>query len=245
MVSPRLLVAVGVDFEARGLRRRLTWRHAASGVARPGICVVGVAATRLDRLDAAIGETAGRGGVTLLVTGLAGGCAPEARPGHLIVGHPVESAWASAPSDRAVEPDPELVRRAVALLGRLGLPHHVGRLWTVPEVVGTPEAKRALWRDRGVLAVDMESAPVLAWAAAAGVPALVVRGIADGPADVLETAVASLTGPDGTLRVRGLGALAREPRTVAGALRIWRRSRLALDRLATFAGAFARLLCAR
>ncbi len=46
-------------------------------------------------------------------------------------------------------------------------------------MVATAEAKAALFASSGAVAVDMESSVILAHAAAAGCPTLVVRGVSD------------------------------------------------------------------
>ena len=62
---------------------------------------------------------------------------------------------------------------------RAGASARHGTLVTSREVVATPEAKAALFARTGAVAVDMESSLILAAAAAAGCPTLVVRGVSD------------------------------------------------------------------
>jgi nucleoside phosphorylase len=173
----------------------------------------------------------------ILVTGLAGGCAPDAVPGDIVVASEV----GPTPSGAWVTPAAGLVERAVAALQTAGLAYRVGRLLTASSLVATAEAKADCWRRHQALAVDMESAGVLAWAARAGVPALAVRAIADGPAEALPPALARLIGPDGVIRPRIALECAARPAVVGAAWRLWRRSRRALDGLGRFLAAFTSL----
>ncbi len=114
----------------------------------------------------------------------------------------------------------------------------MGRLLTVSEPMATPAAKAACWQDHGAVAVDMESAPVLRWAREAGIPALAVRAVADGPADPLPRALVTAVDARGRVRPSVLLGWAARPALVGSAWRLWRRSRVALDRLARFLSAF-------
>lgn len=108
---------------------------------------------------------------------------------------------------------------------------------TVSEVVSTPAAKAERWRTEGAVAVDMESAHALDWAARAGLPALAVRAVADGPTDPLPPALARAIGPTGRVRIPAVLGWAAQPGLLRPAWRVWRRSRLALDHLARFLAA--------
>jgi adenosylhomocysteine nucleosidase len=194
------------------LRRTLTVR------------TVGPRAARLDRLDLPHGPQPS----ALLVTGLAGGCEPGLAPGDVILGDPVAVA---GPPRREVEPDPELRRRAVRALDAAGLRYRTGRLLTVDEVVTGPAEKARWWRSDGAAAVDMESAHVLDWARRAGLPALAVRVVADGPGDEVPAALLGV----------GAGTVARllaRPALLAPAWRLGRRSGRALESLGRFMRAF-------
>jgi adenosylhomocysteine nucleosidase len=237
-----LLLVVAVDFEARLLARRLGligWsspRGRAGEPARPGLVLqrIGPAGAELPRLAPALAALQPSG---VLVAGLAGGCAPDVTTGDILVGSRVGSA-----GDRTwLAPDRDLERRALAALTGAGLSHRVGPLLTVGEIVATPGAKADCWRSHGVLAVDMESVHVLRWAREAGLPALAVRAVADGPADTLPPAL--LRGIDAVGRVRPAAVLGwvTRPTLVGAAWRTWRRSLTALDQLARFLAAFTTL----
>lgn len=193
---------------------------------------MGPGATELDRLDG--------GGLpaapwAVLVTGLAGGCEPGLRPGDVVVGDPVVSLSGAPGSDAA---DSRLRTRAVRALDAAGLRYRVGSLLTVDDVVTTPGAKAAWWQTRGVLAVDMESGHVLAWARRAGLPALAVRAIADGPDDEVPRELVRMLGADGRVRPMAVAALVGRPALVGAAWRLRRRTRQALGSLARFIHAF-------
>ena len=222
---------MAVDFEARGLVRRLR-RSAGPGAApAPLIRTVGLGSAGLPGLEP---ELEALRPVAVLVAGLAGGCAPDVRPGEVVVGCPVGPTV----SGDWIEPGPSLVEAALTALRASALPHRVGRLWTAPAMMATAEVKRELWRTRGTVAVDMESAHVLDWARRAGLRALAVRAIADGPRDRVPPALVRVVSPAGLLRPCQVARWLGQPTLVAAAWRLWRRSGRALDHLARFLTAF-------
>jgi nucleoside phosphorylase len=226
---------VAVEFEARALRARLGLSDPAAprrGAALT-LYTVGPGAGALPRLQARLEALEAR---AVLVTGLAGGCGPAVAAGDVIVGSAAgptaDGAWLGG--------DPRLLAQAVRALEGASLPHRVGRLLTVPEVVATPEAKARCWRTHQALAVDMESAVVLAWAARAGLPALAVRAVSDGPTESLPPALARAVGPEGGLRASHVLGWLGQPALLPAAWRLWRRSSAALDHLGRFLAAFTR-----
>lgn len=221
---------MGVEYEARAIRGRL------GRSLPPGAVIfrtVGPGASALPRLGPDLGRL---GADAVLVTGLAGGCAPDVAPGDVVVA----SAVGPSPQGGWLAPDPGLLRRAVRALESAPLPYHTGRLLTVCDVVATPGAKADCWREHAALAVDMESAHVLTWARRVGLPALAVRVIADGPRDALPPAVARAVGPGGAVRPSTVFGWVGRPILLGAAWQLWRRSRIGLDRLARFLAAFTR-----
>jgi uridine phosphorylase len=185
----RVLILTAVDVEARALARHLglvrdpatPWPHFRGGALE--VATVGVRACRLV-------ERAGRLGPHDLVVsaGACGALAPELAAGDLVVPlvvvGPDGRRWPAAPLR--------------------GLPG-AGALLGVTGVVETAAHKSRLWLETGALAVDMESAAVLAWAAERGVPAAVVRGVSDDAERGIPAALAAAVGDDG--RVRPLRAV--------------------------------------
>jgi adenosylhomocysteine nucleosidase len=231
MREDRLLVVAGLALEARGVlqglppvtRRRLTVR------------VVGPRAAVLDRLDLTQISPAP---AALLVTGLAGGCGPGLEPGDVVVGDSVGTPGLEGDGHGG---DPALRRRAIRALAAARLRYRAGRLLTVDEVVTTPAAKALWWQAEGALAVDMESAHVLAWARRAGLPALAVRAVADGPADDVPPELLGAVGGDGRMRPWAAASLLGRPVLLGAAWRLGRRSRWALGNLSRFLRAFVDL----
>ena len=180
-------------------------------------------------------EWAAVGPSAVVSVGLAGGCAPDIRSGELVVG----TAVGPGPDGEWLAADEALAARARAALAVARVPHRLGRLLTAGAVIATPRAKAECWTRHGAVAVDMESAHVLAWARAVGVPALAVRVVADGPDEPLPPALLGALGPDGAVRPLALLGWLGRPRLLAAAWRAWRQSAAALDHLARFLAAFA------
>lgn len=134
----------------------------------------------------------------LVSFGLAGGLAPELRAGSVVIPARVRVGSETLSTDLALSAD----------LGgaddRCLLGHDT--------IVGSAEAKRALWLETGAVAVDLESGAVACVARAHGVPFAVLRVICD-PAGLSlpPAAVVALdhAGAIGVLRV--IGSLLRRP----------------------------------
>ena len=185
----RVLVLTAVDVEARGLARRLglarisssAWPHFAGGVLE--VACVGLRASQLraraDRL---------RPADLVVSAGACGALAPTLSVGELVVPDIVVDLggqrWPTAP------------------VGRLAA---AGTLLTVAQVLETPAQKSRLWLETGARAVDMESAPILAWAAERGEPGAVIRAVSDGAERGVPASLAASVGEDG--RVRPLRAV--------------------------------------
>jgi len=133
----------------------------------------------------------------LLVAGVAGALDPRLRPGDLVVATEVRSGG-------TVVPCPSAPLLATALRRR-GLPVHLGPLVSSPRLV--TGAARGLLAADGELAVDLESAALVA----GGGPVAVVRAVVDTPSHPLAA--------PGTV-VRGLRAL-RALRAAAPAIAEW------------------------
>ena len=185
----RVLVLTAVDVEARGLARHLglprlrqsAWPHFAGGALE--IACIGLRASQLATRAPALGTFD-----LVISAGACGALAPDLAAGDLVVPEIVVDAagrrWPASP-----------LRRFPA----------AGTLLTVSDVVETATQKSRLWLETGARAVDMESAPTLAWAAARGAPAAVIRAVSDGAERGVPAALAASVGDDG--RVRPLRAL--------------------------------------
>jgi len=134
----------------------------------------------------------------IICTGFAGGLDPQLATADLVIGENLSA--------------PELLARARALAPPAGR-CVVGGVISRAEPVESVEAKTALFRETGALAVDMESETVAAACRAAGVPLLVVRTISDPAGAPLPVPFADWFNLDGQKpRVFGLlKYLARHP----------------------------------
>ncbi len=147
---------------------------------------------------------AGVGDGPVAVLGVAGGIAPQVLPGDVVVASEVRSE-----TEAFACPSAPLL---AALLRRAGVRVHVGPLVTLSgSKPATTPAERQRLLESGALAVDMESAPIAAAAAAAGAPLAAVRCVTD-------TAQAPLLHP-GIVK-RGISAL-RTLRRIAPLLQQW------------------------
>jgi hypothetical protein len=126
-------------------------------------------------------------------------------------------------------------------LAAAGLRYRVGPLLTVDEVVTSPAEKASIWKGHGALAVDMESAHVIAWARRAGFPAMAVRAVADGPDDEVPPELLRAVGADGRMRPAAVARVLSRPALAGAAWRLGRRSRRGLESLARFVRAFVDL----
>jgi adenosylhomocysteine nucleosidase len=220
-----VLVLTAVDLEARGLARHLglapvggaRWPHYRGGALE--IAGIGVRGTCLEE------RVAGGPPPSLVVSaGACGALAPDLAAGDLVV---PETVMAPTGARHATDPWPGLLR--------------AGALLTVAELVETPAAKARLWVATGALAVDMESATILAWARARGVPVVVVRGVADTAQQTVPADLAALVEPGGGVRAgRALRVALGRPRAVADAVTLGRGTAAALKTVAAALGRIAR-----
>jgi adenosylhomocysteine nucleosidase len=218
------LVLTAIDLEARALARHL-------GLDRVGGC--DRAYFRGGRLEVAsvgvraafLGERAAPAPDMIVVAaGACGGLAPDLAPGALVVPEVVIDA-----SGRRFPTDP------LAGLAR------AGTLLTVSDVVATPRDKARLWIETGALAVDMETAVVMAWARAHGVAAAAVRAVADSATAAIPADLAAAVEPTGRVRAgQALRAALARPRAVADALALKRSTDAALKAVAAALGRAAR-----
>jgi hypothetical protein len=146
----RIGIVTGLDVEAR-LARRLSDRVACSAG------VPGQAAREAEKLISA-------GAEILMSFGIAGGLAPDLPPGTLIV------------ADRIVTEDatyPSVSTLAASLSAR------IGALYGDIRIASQPSDKESVFSLTSALAVDLESGETARVAAAAGIPFMALRAIAD------------------------------------------------------------------
>jgi adenosylhomocysteine nucleosidase len=175
------------------------------------------------------------GAAALVSFGLAGGLAPELRPGDLLLPETVRIAGA-----RVWPVNPIWRERVHACLVAAGLRPGAGVIVGSERIVATATDKRALFDATGAQAVDMESHEVAAVAAAAGLPFLVLRALADPYDQVIPQVAREALRPDGRVRFQGLlGGLFRErggAMALLGLARQSARGLLCLRRAAALAG---------
>ncbi len=175
---------------------------------------------------ASLGARAARCHPPSLVIG-AGACgalAPDLSVGDLIVPEAVVTTY----GDRWPTAPLPAVRRAGVLL-------------TVAETISTAEEKAKLWITTGALAVDMESASILAWARARGVAAAVVRAVSDHARAGVPPDLTALVESDGRVRTgAALRAMLARPSALADAITLGRGTSAALKAVAAALGRVAR-----
>jgi hopanoid-associated phosphorylase len=175
------------------------------------------------------------GAVGLVSFGLAGGLAPQLRPGDLLLPEAVRNAELASWSV-----DPIWRERIHARLAAGGLEPRPGTLVGSDRIVATASDKRALSEATGAQAVDMESHQVAAIASGAGLPFLVVRALADPHDQAIPQIAREALTPDGRVRLRAtLGGLIRQPGELMALLRLGRQSArglASLRRAAALAG---------
>jgi adenosylhomocysteine nucleosidase len=191
----------------------------AYGNERARVAAIGPGAGRLEERLTRLAE--GLSAPILVSAGLCGGLDPSISRGDLVVPEAVLEGRERHP---VVEQ----------------LPGHVARggLLTVSAIVATPGEKARLYVETGALAVDMESAQVLAAARRRGWGALVVRAVSDDAREALPAGL--LAAVDAGGRVRPGGALVAL--YGAGLWRVLALRRAAAVGLAAVAGALRPLL---
>jgi adenosylhomocysteine nucleosidase len=175
-----MIVVVGLKFEAR----------IAAG---PGVQVIcsGDGQDLAPSLSRAIMVGDCRG---LVSFGVAGGLAPNLKPGTCVVGSAIVSG------STRLQTDPEWTKRLLRTI-----PNAVsGVLAGVPAPVASPAAKRRLHEKTGAIAVDMESHIVASVAAAHGLPVAAIRVITDPAVRALPAAALAAMRPDGTTDIAAM-----------------------------------------
>jgi nucleoside phosphorylase len=228
-----ILILTGIDLEARALARELevpalrAFGFPVFGRAGVRVAAVGLRATRLQSRWAPLLDGLSRPAV--ISAGVCGALAPSLATGDVVV---PEAVIGLTGERRDIAP-PDGIRAALG-----APPSGGGCLVTTAHVVATPEAKAALFARTGAVAVDMESSMIVAAAAVAGLPSLVVRGVSDDAKQEVPRALIELLTPAGRVRISRAAALLARPAALSSALDVRRATRRALTAVAS---ALARL----
>jgi adenosylhomocysteine nucleosidase len=190
-----MIVVVGLAFEAR----------IAAG---PGIQVI--CSGDGQGLAVALNRAIRSGCQGLISFGVAGGLAPNLRPGTCVVG----SAILSAKSSRLPTDHSWSQRLLNTIPGAI-----YGPLFGVPAPIAEPEAKQALHYRTGAVAVDMESHVVANVAASHSMPMVAIRVITDPAKRALPKSALAAMRPDGTTDIAAMiRSVMRRPRELPALL---------------------------
>ncbi len=195
--------------------------------------LIACAGADVGRARRAVEQLLANGAEALVSFGIAGGLAADLPMGALIV------------ADRAIAPDGAAFPTASDWCSRLsraatdsGLIVRAGTLAGSERIVTTPAAKLALAQATGATAVDMESHVVGRAAAAADVPFLAVRSIADTSEQSLPRSALGSVGPSGRTRIAQVGArIVARPGELPQLMRLGRAATTALAALRRLASA--------
>jgi hopanoid-associated phosphorylase len=190
-----VVVVVGLAFEARI-------------VAGPGMQVICSGSGK--DLAGSIARAITRECRGLISFGVAGGLAPELKPGACVIGSAVMSDAGRAPTDA------EWSQRMLKAIP--GSVH--GMLLGVSAPVADPEQKRTLHLKTGAIAVDMESHVVADVAAEHGLPMAAIRVVTDPAVRAVPAAALTAMRPNGTIDLVAMArSLLRKPRELSALLR--------------------------
>jgi adenosylhomocysteine nucleosidase len=222
----RLLILTAVDLEARALARHLglvplagrPWPRFTGGAL--DIVPVGVAACQLAARLADVAVPS-----LIVSAGVCGALAPQLGVGALVV------------PEAVLAPDGRRHTTAAVGLRRSGI------LVSTDRVLEDAAAKSRLWLDTGALAVDLESAEILAWAAERGVAGVVVRGVCDPAGRGVPADLARAVQDDGRMRpMRAVTAMLARPGALADVVALRNGTAAALKTVATTLGTLARMV---
>jgi hopanoid-associated phosphorylase len=195
-----LIIVVGLAFEAR----------IAAGPGRRVICG-GNGRNLTAMLTAAIAEARMRFGHCpgIISFGVAGGLAPELRPGTCVIGSAILSGSNRMPTNQKwslqlLETFPDAVS---------------GMIVGVTAPISDPRDKRALHLNTGAIAVDMESHVVARVGAKHGLPVAAVRVITDPAERALPASAVTAMRPNGTTNIGAMiRAILIKPREIPALL---------------------------
>ncbi|HET9926396.1 MAG TPA: hypothetical protein VFS98_19935 [Methylomirabilota bacterium] len=231
----RILILTAVELEARALARQLelpalpALPFPAFGRGDLRLAPVGLRAGLLPARWPSL--LSGLDRPLVVSAGVCGALAPDLQSGDLVLPESV-----LGPAAQRLNVTPTAYARAIALAPTA----RRGTMATSRDVVATAEAKAALFAATGAVAVDMESSVILAHAATAGCPILVVRGVSDTARESLPPELIGLVTPAGRLStVRALTLTVTRPRVLPRALALRQATRRALIAVARLLAALA------
>ena len=180
------------------------------------------------RARSAADQLLGQGAQALVSWGTAGALERTLTAGTLILPTTVTDLT------RTFYVDPAWHRRIRGVL-KDRLPVRTGTLIQSTEIVTKPEQKAELFTRTGAVALDMESAAIGEVAAQAGVPFLVVRGIADCQSTPIPRCAVQAIDEYGKMKLAGLWSILRHepPQALGSLLRLAWNFRAALLTLRT------------
>ena len=191
-----MIVVVGMAFEAR----------IAAGLGVPVVCG-GDGKNLAVSLSRAM--AAGCGG--LISFGVAGGLAPNLKPGHCVIGSSILDGDETRPTD---------ARWAQRLLRIIPGAVH-GAIVGVSEPLAHASAKHSLHQQTGAVAVDMESHVVARAAEQHGVPLAAIRVVVDPVERTIPRSALAGTRSDGTIDpLAVMYSVMRNPRDLLGLIRL-------------------------
>jgi len=128
-------------------------------------------------------EFAALGVKQFVLIGMAGGLQPELTTGSLVISTAAICGEGTSrhylPSHPTVDSSPEMIARISQILTELKHRHTLGATWTTDAPFRELRKDVLEWEQRGVLAVDMEAAAMLAVAGSMNLSALAAFAIAD------------------------------------------------------------------
>lgn len=184
--EPVLGIVVALPEELATLTRRKLARGQSLDL---GNCWIAYSGAGMSNAAQAARQLLEKGAGRLISWGCAAGLAENAKPGDLVLADAVVTAQQTIPADVAWATELQQNLPALTI--------HRGSLYTSDSLVGRSLDKRALHRQNGALALDMESAAVAEVARQVDIPFNVVRTVAD-PVDMdLPNAVVQALDVDG------------------------------------------------
>jgi len=191
-----MIVVVGMAFEAR----------IAAGLGVPVIC-----GGDGHNLAASLARAMAAGCGGLISFGVAGGLAPDLKPGTCVIGSAILDDEGRRETD---------ARWASHLMKIIPDAVH-GPIVGVRAPIADASAKRDLHRQTGAIAVDMESQVVARAAAQHGVPLAAIRVVVDPVQRTIPRSALAGARPDGTIDpLAVMRSLIRYPRDLAGLIRM-------------------------